>query len=176
MTIENHTARRLAAAGLIAAMYAALSLLPAPLAFGPVQCRPAEALTVLAVYTPAAVPGLGVGCALTNLIGLGIGADVAGAADVIVGPLATLAAAWLSRRWRGRTVRGLPLLSTLPPVVINAVAVGAELWLVSPARTAKLLAVQIALVAAGEIVACVGGGLLLAAALRRGGIADKIDY
>ena len=122
--------RTLAQAGLIAAMYAALTLLlPAP-SFGIVQCRISEMLTILAVFTPSAIPGLAVGCLVSNLVGLGMGANPAGAWDLLFGPLATLAAALLTWRLRNLRVKGVPVLASLPPVVINAVVVGLELTLV----------------------------------------------
>ncbi len=168
--MDKHTSvRALATAGLIAALYSALSMMVPPLSFGPLQCRPAEALTVLAVFTPAAVPGLTLGCALTNLVGLSLGANVAGAADVLIGALATGLAALLSRRLRHRRVAGLPLWATLPPVVINALVVGTELSLLAPQPTWGFWLTQVALVTVGQVVACVGGGLLLARALQASG-------
>ena len=169
MTKKN-TVRTLAIAGLIAAMYIALTLCVAPLSYGMVQCRLAEALTVLAAFTPAAIPGLTVGCALSNLIGLSMGANIAGGVDVLVGPLATGAAAWLSWLWRNKKVGSLPLLSTLPPVALNALAVGTELALVAPTFTFEVWFIQMGLVAAGQVVACVAGGLLLARGLQMTGI------
>ncbi len=163
--MNNKTSVRvLATAGLIAAMYVALSMIVPPLSFGPMQCRPAEALTVLAAFTPAAVPGLTVGCALSNLIGLSLGANAAGAADVLIGAAATGVAALLSRWWRHKTVGGLPLWSTLPPVAVNALVVGTELTLLAPRPTLAFWVTQVALVAAGQAIACIGGGLLLARA------------
>ena len=153
--------RALAQAGLIAAMYTALTVVTAPLSFGAIQCRPAEALTVLAVFTPTAIPGLTVGCVLANLIGIGMGANVAGALDLICGTLATGVAAWLGYAARNRRVRGLPLLAVAVPVVFNAAVVGTELTLLSPTPTIGVWCWQAALVAAGELVACVGGGLAL---------------
>ena len=170
---QNKTTRRLVQAGLIAALYTVLSLAFAPLSFGAVQCRVAEALTVLAAEIPAAIPGLAVGCAVTNLIGLGTGGNILGALDLLIGPLATLAAAWLSYRWRGRRIGGTPVLSTLPPVVLNALAVGTELALVSPRFSVAVWGIQVALVAAGQAVACIGGGLLLDRAWRSFG--GKLD-
>ncbi len=161
MRMKN-SVRSLATAGLIAAMYIALSVFIPPLSFGPMQCRPAEVLTVLAVFTPSAVSGLTVGCALSNLIGLSLGANVAGAADVVIGALATGLAAALSRRWRHIRVGGVPVVSTLPPVVVNALVVGTELTLITPNPTPAFWLTQVALVAAGQAVACIGGGLLLA--------------
>ena len=96
--------RETVTAALIAAMYTALTVAVAPLSYGLVQCRVSEALTVLAAFTPAAVPGLTVGCFLSNLIGLSTGANIAGALDLLLGPLATGLAALLSyrlRRYRG---------------------------------------------------------------------------
>ena len=157
----EHAVRPLAVAGLIAGAYTALSLVLAPLSFGPVQCRVAEALTLLATLTPAAIPGLTVGCLLTDLIGLSLGANVAGALDVAVGTLATAAAAWLSWRVRNVAWRGFPLLAAVPPILLNAIAVGTELTLLSPAPSVTVWWIEAGLIAAGETVACVAGVLLV---------------
>ncbi len=162
--------------GLIAGLYAALTLLPFPISFGPVQCRPAEALTVLAAYTPTALPGLTVGCLIANLCGLSMGASAVGAADLIFGPLATLLAAWLSYRWRACRTAGLPVVSTIPPVVCNALAVGTALALTAPTFTVKLWLTHIALVAAGQLIACVGGGLAVAKGLEATGLFERGEY
>lgn len=165
----NHSVRFLTQTALIAALYTALTLVLAPFSFGLVQCRVAEALTVLAAFTPAAIPGLTVGCALSNLVGIATGANIAGALDVLLGPLATGLAAWLTYRLRRRTLWGLPVMSTLPPVLLNALIIGGELALVSPQFTPEVLFIQMALVGAGQLVACVPGGLLLAKALQMTG-------
>lgn len=165
----NRSIRFLTQTGLIAALYTALTLVLAPLSFGPVQCRVSEALTVLAAYTPAAIPGLTVGCMLSNLVGISTGANIAGALDVLLGPLATGVAAFLTYAWRRRTLWGLPVLSTLPPVLLNALIIGGELALVTPGFTWQVLCIQMALVGAGQIVACIPGGLLLAKALQKTG-------
>ena len=70
---------------------------------------------------------------------------------------------------------GLPVLSTLPPVVLNALAVGTELTLVSPVRTLPVWLLQTGLVAAGQAVACIGGGLLLYRGLTVSGLANRLD-
>ena len=77
-------------AGLIAALYAVLTWCLAPFAYGPFQIRPAEGLTVLAVFYVEAIPGLYVGCMLANLF------SGYGAYDIFLGSLATLAAAGFS--------------------------------------------------------------------------------
>lgn len=87
-----------------------------------IQFRASEALCVLALFTPAAIPGLTVGCLLYNL-------SFAGALplDFLVGSAATLLATggmWLTRRFR---VKGYPLLAMLLPAAFNALLVGWEL-------------------------------------------------
>ena len=89
---QSEKIRFLTVTGVIAGLYTALTLVLAPLSFGIVQCRVSEALTILAVYHPAGVAGLTVGCALSNLIGLTMGANVAGALDILVGTFATASA------------------------------------------------------------------------------------
>ena len=167
--------RFLTVTGIIAGLYAALTIGLAPLSFGLVQCRAAEMLTVLAVYTPAAVPGLTVGCVISNLVGLAMGANIAGALDVVLGTLATGLAAWLSYRLRRQRLWGLPVLSTLPPVILNALIVGTELAAVAPTFTVQVWLVQMALVGAGQLVACVGGGLVLAKVLQKSGLDRRLE-
>ncbi len=169
MTTNANRIVFLTTTGVIAGLYTALTLCLAPISFGLVQCRLSEVLTVLAVYTPAAVPGLAVGCALSNLIGLTMGSNIAGALDILLGTLATGLAALLTRRWRNRRLWGLPVLSTLPPVVLNALIVGTELTFVSPQVTWPVWGIQVGLVAAGQAVACIGGGLVLAKVLEKTG-------
>ena len=104
--------RRVAEGGLIAAMYAALTLLIPAASFGTGQFRVSEMLTILPVFTPAAIPGLAVGCLVSNLFGLMSGANVAGAWDLLLGPMATLAAAFATRGLRSLRVKGLPVAAT----------------------------------------------------------------
>ncbi len=113
MLKPSFTVRNLTTAAVIAALYAALTLLFAPISYGPVQFRIAEALTVLPVLLPQAAPGLALGCFAANLLG--------GASpwDVGFGTLATLLAALLTRRLRARL-----WLAAAMPVVCNAVIVG----------------------------------------------------
>ena len=77
------TTKRLCRAGIIAALYMALTYVFAPFAFGPLQIRPAEALCILAVIYPEAIPALYVGCMLSNL------ASPYFVYDVFIGSLAT---------------------------------------------------------------------------------------
>lgn len=118
--------RFLAHAALIAALYAALTYLQNLLIPGSsswaIQFRASEALCVLAFFTPAAIPGLTIGCLLFNL-------SFAGALplDFLVGTLATVLAAaamWVTRKV---TVKGYPVFGMLMPALFNALLVGWEL-------------------------------------------------
>lgn len=159
-------AAQLAKAGVIAALYTALTVLVYPLSFGGMQVRVAEILTVLPVYMPSAVPGLTVGCFLSNLIGLSMGANPAGAWDLLFGTAATGLAAWATFALRRIRFRGLPLIATLPPVVFNALIVGTELYGVYGGLPWWAHVLWVAL---GQFLACTVGGSVLAAALNRYG-------
>ena len=102
----------LARAAIIAALYAVLTLLTAGFSSGPIQIRISEALCVLAIFTPAAVPGLTVGCVAANLI--------TGCAlwDVVLGSLCTLVGAL-----GVRLLRKLPYLAPFPYVIANVVGI-----------------------------------------------------
>lgn len=151
-------------AALVAAAYVALTMVIQPIGYGPLQFRVAEALTILPVYMPAAIPGLTVGCFLSNLIGLSSGLNPAGGWDLLVGTGATLIAALLSYRFRSLRFKNLPLLATLPPVVINAVAIGLELALVYGGLPWYW---HVAGVAAGQFVACCLCGTVLSMVFNR---------
>ena len=167
--------RFLTVTGVIAGLYTALTLMLAPLSFGIVQCRLSEALTILAAYHPAGVAGLTLGCAISNRVGLSMGANAAGALDILVGTLATALAAMLSYRLRRVRWGGLPVLSTLPPVVINALFIGTELTWMSPVFTWKMWLTWMGSVALGQVIACVGGGLVLAYAFQKSGVATQLE-
>ncbi len=124
---NRFTVRKIALAAMIAALYATISIALAPLSFGNIQLRIAESLTLLAIFFPEAIVGLGLGCFITNLVGNFMGVNIAGPLDILVGTSATLIAAYLSYKWRNVRYKGLPILSALPPVLINALFIGAEL-------------------------------------------------
>ena len=88
----------MAQASMIAAIYTALTLALSPVAYGPVQFRISEALCILPYFTPAAVPGLFLGCLISNGVGAAMGTTVA--LDMIFGSLATLIGAVGSRAVR----------------------------------------------------------------------------
>lgn len=153
----------------IAAVYAAMTYAAAMagLAYGNIQFRFSEALTILAAFTPAAIPGLTLGCLLANIT------SPYGIADMICGTLATLIASYLSYKTRKLTFKGLPLLSALFPVITNAVIVGLEITLFMP-EGFKFTAFFIcaAEVALGELIICYALGIPLYCAIKKLG-ADK---
>ena len=110
-------------AALIAALYAVLTYAAAALglAYGEVQFRFSEALTILPLFCPAAVPGLTVGCLVSNIT------STVNPVDMAVGTLATLFAALTTRALKNVKLGGYPLLSMLMPVLFNGVFVGAEI-------------------------------------------------
>ena len=114
-------------AAVIAALYATLTILQNVLlpgsASAAVQFRVAEVLTILALYTPAAIPGLAVGCAVANLSSVA----VAGSLDLIIGSLASLIAAALMYATRNVRLVRLPVLAALTPALVNGVLVGFEI-------------------------------------------------
>ena len=118
--------RWLTQAAIIAAMYVSLSYMQSFLVPGSaswmIQFRVSEALCVLAFFTPAAIPGVTVGCLLYNITSAAVLP-----LDFLVGSLASFLAAW--RMWKSRavTIKGYPLPGMLLPAAANAVLVGWEL-------------------------------------------------
>ena len=122
----NRKARRLTHAAIIGALYVVLThmqniLIPNSASFA-IQCRLSEALCILAFFTPAAIPGLTVGCLVFNIT-----FAAALPLDWLVGSLATLAATAAMWSLRRVLTAGYPLAGMLMPAVFNAVLVGWEL-------------------------------------------------
>lgn len=153
--MRRFTTQDLTLAALIAAVYAVLTVaLPIP-QYNEVQFRVAEAMTVLPFLFPAATPGLFVGCFIANLFS-------PYPLDVVCGSLATLLACLMTQRMPNRW------LASLPPVLCNAVIVGAEIsWFMTgfgpgfwQAYTFNIITVGL-----GELAACVVLGQLLLSVL-----------
>jgi len=136
--------RFLTHAASIAALYFTVSYLIAPIASGLFQCRISEALTVLPFFTPAAIPGLTVGCLLFNAL------SGAPAPDVVFGSLATLLAAIAT--WGVKKLQLPKWLAPLPSVIANGLIVGAILTYVYEVGVPYPVAA--AYVAAGQLLAC----------------------
>ena len=149
------TTRSLCVSAVIAALYAAMTLLLAPISYGPIQLRLSEAMTLFPMLLPQAIPGLFVGCLIANLY-------TGMLTDIIFGSLATPLAAvgtYLLRR--------KPFLAASCPVISNGVIVGLVL-----ALSANLpLALTMVQVAIGEIGAVIVGFIILSAMKRA-----KIDF
>ncbi|HEY8420760.1 MAG TPA: QueT transporter family protein [Thermoclostridium sp.] len=128
-------------AAIIAAIYTVVTILIAPYSYGIFQFRVSEALTILPAVLPSAIPGLFVGCLVSNLIG------GYGLIDMVFGSLTTLIAAVLSRK-----LRKYPYLVPLPPVILNAVIVGGYLKFLY-FQDVPLLA-SMGWVALGQVLAC----------------------
>jgi len=135
-------------AAIIGALYAALTIILAPISYGQIQVRVAEALTVLPWFFPQAIPGLFIGCMVANIFGGN------GPIDIFGGSLITLLAA-LCTFWLRRFNR--PWLAPLPPVVFNAL--GVSLYLSYLIHVPYWLTV--AYIAAGQFAACYVLGLVL---------------
>ena len=142
----------LAAGGIVAAAYVALTLLFAPISFAQIQFRIAEALTMLPVLSGASVPGLFIGCLLANLI---TGQPWQ---DVVFGSLATLLAAVLTRR-----LKKILWLAALMPVVINAVVIGLMLYFAYGLHPY----ISFLTVGAGQAAVCYGLGVPMVKVLEK---------
>lgn len=111
--MKNKTTRYLTQGAIIAALYVALTFIFAPISFKEIQVRIAESLTILPVFTSAAIPGLFIGCIIGNIAGGAI------LPDVIFGSLATLIGAIFTRLLRNKH----PILAPVPPIVANTLVV-----------------------------------------------------
>lgn len=161
--------RYLTQAAIIAALYAVLThlqnlLLPGSTTWA-IQMRLSEALCVLALFTPAAVPGLTLGCLIFNIT-----YAAALPLDFVLGSAATLLAAegmWLTRKV---TVHGYPLLAMLMPAIANAILVGWELTVYIGGG----FGFNALYVALGEIAVLLVPGSLLYYALKKRGLENTL--
>lgn len=171
MKSQSKRVQHMVQGAMIAAIYTVLTLMAAALnwAYGPVQFRFSEALTILPIFTPAAIPGLAIGCLLSNIwSGYGV-------LDMIFGTAATLLAAITTRMVRNIRFKSIPILAPLPPVLFNGVIVGLEIAILSPGGFVWSIFLSAALsVGVGELVVCYALGLPLAAALQKTGVDRKI--
>lgn len=166
--MSNRT-RFIAHAAIIAALYAVLThlqnlILPGSASWT-IQMRLSEALCVLAFFTPAAIPGLSLGCLLFNLT---YAATLP--LDFLVGTLATYLACQGMYLLRRVTIHGIPLLGLLLPALTNAILVGWELT-VYIGGGFLLNAVY---VAAGEAIVLLIPGTALYCLLRFRGLAQRL--
>ncbi len=154
--MKDSRIQKLCRAAVVGALYAAVTLLLAPISYGNIQCRVSEALCILPWFFPETTWGLFVGCILANLLGGN------GPLDVVFGSLATLFACLVTARIRPRS------LALLPPVIVNGVMVGAMLaYVITPESFWASFPIFGLEVAAGELVAMYVLGLPLSFLLER---------
>ena len=154
--MKQTNVHKLAACAMIAAFYAAVSLSLPMLSYGVVQ-----------------IPGVTLGCLLTNLAGVAMGTTLL--PDVVFGTLATLIAAVMSYQLRGVRVKGLPIASSLPPILVNGLVIGLELtFFYSDGFRLGIFLINAVSVAAGQVIPCAVLGVLLVRLLERGGLQEKL--
>lgn len=147
-------------AALIAAVYAILTLIFAPISYGPVQFRISEALTILPYFTSAAIPGVTVGCLISNIL---IGSPLP---DIVFGTLATLIGAVFSRM-----LKKYKYLVCVPPVLSNSLIIP---WVLKFAYGAEdMIPFMMLTVGIGEVLAVGVLGNILLLALERSRIFIK---
>ena len=166
MNISKKTSR-IAVGGVIAALYVVLTyaqemIFPNSTSMA-VQFRMSEALTMLCLFTPHAIPGLTIGCLLANVVSLG-----ALPVDMIMGTFATFLATLCIYKTRNIQFKGMPLLSAAMPAIFNGIIIGLEIeifFIEGPFNFVSFLT-QAGLVALGELVVCYTLGILLAKTLK----------
>ena len=115
--------RQIALNGIVAGLYAAITILTASFAYGNIQFRISEALMMLLLFEPHLTIGLTIGCLIENLF------STVSVLDIVIGTAATLLACLLTTRIKK------PWLAPLPTILVNAVMVGAMLsWLYMPSE------------------------------------------
>ena len=145
------TVKNLCLSGIIAALYAGLTILLQAFSFGAIQVRVSEAMTLLPLLTPAAIPGLAIGCFIANLI-------CSTWQDWVFGTLATLIAAVLTRKLRKNVY-----LAAAMPVLANALIIGPMLyWMYGGSWLLNILTVGV-----GEAIACFLLGIPLIKSLEK---------
>ncbi len=152
---QQSRVRFIAQAAMIAAIYVVLTLLGASFSYGEVQVRISEALTILPVFTPAAIPGVFLGCLLSNILGGCV------LPDIIFGSLATLIGAVFTWMLRNQS----RFLAPLPPIIANAIIV--PFVLKYAYMTPLPIPFMMLTVGIGEVISCGVLGLILHAALGR---------
>ena len=153
--MKNKKVLFLTQAAMIAAIYVVLTIVFQPFSFGQIQVRIAEALTILPMFTPAAIPGLYIGCMIGNILGGSI------LPDIIWGSFATLIGAVFTYLLRKQS----RYLAILPPIISNTVIVPLVL------RYAYGIVLPIPLmmltVGIGEIISCGVLGIIIHSALKK---------
>ncbi|MGN0488449.1 MAG: QueT transporter family protein [Ruminococcus sp.] len=163
---------------IIAALYAVLTigqnlLLPGSASMA-IQFRVAEVLTILALYSPAAIPGLTIGCVIANISSVMSGL---GFYDMIFGSIASLVAALLMYALRNVRLKGVPILAILMPALANGLFVGFEIdyfFVGSMSFNLVDFLVQGGFVALGEVAVLVVLGIPLFMVIEKTGLNKRL--
>ena len=175
--MRNQKTIKITMAAVIAAMYAALFYVQNFIAPGTasqaIQFRVCEVLNVLALFTPYAIPGLTVGCIVSNLSGIAMGLPL----DMIFGSLATLGATWCIYLLRNAKIKGYPLPAMLMPAVWNGVVIGWEIeaFFMEGPFNFKSFLIQGGYVALGELGVMLVLGTILYYTLKKANIEKQIS-
>ncbi|MFD3156079.1 QueT transporter family protein [Haloimpatiens sp. FM7330] len=153
MNNSSKQVRGLVFSALIAAIYTVLTMSLSFMGFGAVQYRVSEGLTILPFFTPYAIPGLVIGCLLSNII------SPVGILDLIFGTLATLIASMITYYIGKSNIKSKKFLAPMPPVLVNAIIIGLLLKYVAFPNVP--LFILMAQVGWGELICCYGIGLPL---------------
>lgn len=149
--MEKDKVKYITKAGIIAAIYFVLTILMGSFGYGPIQVRISEALVLLPFIESAAIPGVFIGCIISNIFG-GFGLI-----DVVFGSLVTLIAAYLTSKMPNR------ILAIVPPVILNAFIV--SIW-VSKLSNAPY-GITVITIGLGEFFSVAGLGILLLMSIER---------
>lgn len=174
--MKQKSTKYLVQAAAIAGLYAVLTMLQNVLlpgsASAAIQFRVSEVLAMLAVFTPAAIPGLAIGCIIANISSL----SVLGPYDMIFGSLASLVAALLMYALRNVRWFSLPVLSALMPAIINGIFIGFEIefFFVEGCFHFADFLLQGGLVAIGELGVLLVLGIPFAKLIEKQGLDKKL--
>ncbi|NLC96977.1 MAG: QueT transporter family protein [Erysipelotrichaceae bacterium] len=158
----KYTTKDLTNIALIAASYAVVSLVLAPISFGNIQIRIAEVLTLLPLIYKPSIYGVTLGCFLTNLIGAMMGINILGFLDIFIGTLATFLAALGTYYFKDKTIKNIPLISMIFPVLLNGIFIGTELAFVLMPNNLMLGIIIFGLeVAIGQLIAVIVGYFII---------------
>lgn len=154
--------KRMIVNAMIAAIYTVLSLVLTGFSFGQIQVRVAEVLCILCIYKKEYIGPITLGCALTNFLGVIMGMDIIGFADIIFGTLATYLSVVMMYKFRNIKFFDQPILSYMMPVIFNGLIVGAMLsYVIMPNNFIYGLLINGIYVAIGEFISVVVLGILL---------------
>lgn len=156
--------RQIALNGIVAGLYAAITVVSGPLAFGTAQVRISEALTMLILFEPNLTIGITLGCLISNMV-----STVSPVLDTVIGTSATLLACLLTTRIKK------PWLAPLPTILVNGIVIGTMLaWIEMPNALLRGIVMFGANVAVGEALAMYVVGIPLYYAMKKTNFIEKL--